>query len=218
MSKLFTQTSLLVCALTVALPSLAEGESRIPMVSKGVPSVQVELDGKTCVIKRNAEKGNMITDVYAPTGQGTPQPMTIAPGVETLGEIEFIEYMKNAEFDDTILVLDTRTQGWHNKLRIPCTTNVSYKAFGDNRDEAIFYLTEMFGVEEKDDGSLDFTNAKTLVGYCNGYWCGQTPSMFKRAKNSLLNMGYPADKLKYYRGGMQAWTSLGLTVEGEEAQ
>ena len=90
MSKLFTHTSLLVCALTVALPSLAEGESRIPMVSKGVPSVQVELDGKTCVIKRNAEKGNMITDVYAPTGQGTPQPMTIAPGVETLGEIEFI--------------------------------------------------------------------------------------------------------------------------------
>ena len=85
------------------------------MVSKGVPSVQVELDGKTCLIKRNAEKGNMITEVYAPTGQGTPQPMTIAPGVETLGEIEFIEYMKNAEFDDSILV-------WIPELRAGITS------------------------------------------------------------------------------------------------
>jgi len=198
--------------------ALAEGHAGGPMVMKGVKSVEVELDDKTCVIERNQTKGNQVHPAYAKTGQGTPQPMSISAGIETLGEIEFIKFMELASVDESILVLDTRTENWHNDLRIPCTTNVSYKNFADNREDALFYMTEMFGVVEGDDGALDFTNAKTLVGYCNGYWCGQTPSMFKRATYSLTNLGYPEEKLKYYRGGMQAWTSLGLSVEGQLAQ
>jgi rhodanese-related sulfurtransferase len=29
---------------------------------------------------------------------------------------------------------------------------------------------------------------------------------------TLLKYGYPADKIKWYRGGMQNWTALGLTT------
>ena len=54
----------------------------------------------------------------------------------------------------------------------------------------------------------DFSNAKTLVLFCNGMWCGQSPNNIK----SLLKIGYPAHKLKWYRGGMQDWSILGLTV------
>jgi hypothetical protein len=39
-------------------------------------------------------------------------------------------------------------------------------------------------------------------------WCGQSPTNIRQ----LLSMGYPADKLKWYRGGMQDWQILGLTV------
>jgi hypothetical protein len=28
----------------------------------------------------------------------------------------------------------------------------------------------------------------------------------------LLALGYPAHKIKWYRGGMQSWKSLGLTT------
>ena len=62
------------------------------------------------------------------------------------------------------------------------------------------------GDEKTDD--WDFSRAKTLVLWCNGMWCGQSP----RAIRGLLRLGYPAKKLRYYRGGMQAWQSLGLTV------
>jgi len=54
----------------------------------------------------------------------------------------------------------------------------------------------------------NFENAKTLVLYCNGPWCGQSPTNIKQ----LLSMGYPAHKLKWYRGGMQDWKILGLTT------
>ncbi|MGD9409318.1 MAG: rhodanese-like domain-containing protein, partial [Thiohalocapsa sp.] len=29
---------------------------------------------------------------------------------------------------------------------------------------------------------------------------------------TLANMGYPVHKLKWYRGGMQDWVSVGLTT------
>ena len=54
----------------------------------------------------------------------------------------------------------------------------------------------------------DFTDAKELLIWCNGPWCGQSP----RAIKGLLSLGYPAEKLYYYRGGMQMWQSLGLTT------
>ena len=181
--------------LLVASQAIAE----VAMIEKGVSAVEVSLDDQQCTIQRSGQQGY---DAYARTDQGMPQPIELAPGLQTLGELEFIDYMVKASSDDSILVIDTRTEDWHERLHIPCTTNVSFKNFADNRDDALFYLTEVFGAEENDDGSLSFDNAKTVVGYCNGYWCGQTPAMYKNAKFSLLNLGYPADKLKYYRGGM----------------
>jgi rhodanese-related sulfurtransferase len=46
------------------------------------------------------------------------------------------------------------------------------------------------------------------VLYCNGIWCGQSPTNIRQ----LLALGYPAHKLKWYRGGMQSWKALGLTT------
>jgi rhodanese-related sulfurtransferase len=45
--------------------------------------------------------------------------------------------------------------------------------------------------------------------FCNGAWCGQSPASIR----ALLTMGYPQSKIKYYRGGMNDWKLLGLTVK-----
>ena len=55
---------------------------------------------------------------------------------------------------------------------------------------------------------FDFSGAKTLVMFCNGMWCGQSPASIK----ALRKFGYPADRIKYYRDGMQSWEILGLTT------
>ena len=65
----------------------------------------------------------------------------------------------------------------------------------------------LMGGKQKND-EWDFTSAKKLILWCNGMWCGQSP----RAIQGLLELGYPAEKILYYRGGMQVWQSLGLTV------
>ena len=66
-------------------------------------------------------------------------------------------------------------------------------------------------VTERDDKLSPETGvreAKDLVLWCNGPACGQSP----RAIHGLIEVGYPPQKLFYYRGGMQLWQLFGLTT------
>jgi len=191
----------------------AEEKSSFVPITSGVKSIQMDLNGEKFTLMRNQTAGNKINPLYETTNRGKPQPMILSEGIETVGEVEFIELMKKAQTDEEIAIIDSRKPGWFEKLRIPGAVNVPFTNF-DNKEEAISAMEDEMGVVQREDGTLDFANAKTLALYCNGYWCGQTPGMIKNAKYSLLNMGYPVSKIKYYRGGMQAWTSLGFTVVG----
>ncbi len=58
---------------------------------------------------------------------------------------------------------------------------------------------ETFGVVEK-NGKYDFTNAKTLLMFCNGIWCGQSPEAMKE----LIAIGYPQEKNEM----VQRWNAV----------
>ncbi len=204
----------------VAMPLLAEtSEQSVSLgevlLSEGVKSVNISLNGESFTIQRNQTPGHTITDLYTSTLVGSLQPMILAPGIETIGELEVIDYLQQAQTDSNTILVDTRTPFWFSRMRIPGSINVPYSLFKGELS-AFETVEKFFNVKVDERGLLDFSQAKTIVGYCNGYFCGQTPSMFKGEAFSLLNIGYPPEKLKYYRGGMQAWTSLGLTVIGDE--
>ena len=188
-------------------------------ISKGVMSVDVINHGKKAKITRNQNNKNMIKQDFAKTSRPCPpfciQPMVLAPGVETIAELEVMEYLsKMAKGDDTILVIDSRTPDWAKKGTIPGSVNIPWTKLNAAKADPISIgdiMEERFNVEGDDD-DRDFSKAKTLVMFCNGMWCGQSPNNIK----SLLKMGYPANKIKWYRGGMQDWEVLGLsTVPGQ---
>ncbi len=204
-----------ITALCLSGSLANEGSSNFVPISKGVKSIDISLNDENFTIMRNQSKTNKISPLYETTFRGMPQPMILSKGVETVGELEFIDFMKKAQSDKNITIVDSRKPGWFAKLRIPGAINIPYTGFSD-KDSAIEAMEDDLDVIEKEDGTLDFSKAKVIVAYCNGYWCGQTPAMIKNSNFSLLNMGYPASKIKYYRGGMQAWTSLGFTVTSDE--
>jgi 3-mercaptopyruvate sulfurtransferase SseA len=76
-------------------------------------------------------------------------------------------------------------------------------------DTLVQILADQFGADY-DAGSdkWDFGEAKTLILFCNGIWCPQSTANLR----TLAGMGYPVHKLKWYRGGMQDWVSVGLTT------
>lgn len=199
--------------LTLAPAVMAEDAGSRVMITPKLYSFTVMHDGKAIEIMRHQSPEHRVHELYATTSRGIPQPMhPFKPhAVETLGEQEFIEYMMQAQDDPAVMIVDTRTIGWHVRLSIPGAQSYPYTMMDDPDDRE--WALDDFGVSKNAAGEYDFSEAKTLAMFCNGYWCGQTPAMIRQ----LLALGYPAEKLKYYRGGMQAWTSLGFTVVGEGA-
>lgn len=191
----------------------AEEVNNFVPIAPGIKSIEINLNGEKFTLMRNQSKTNKISSLYNITFRGIPQPIKLHKDIETIGELEFIDYMKKAQTDDSISIIDSRKPGWYERLRIPGAINVPFTNF-NNREDALDVMEDYMGVTENKDETFNFENAKTLVVYCNGYWCGQTPAMVKNAEFSLLKIGYPAQKIKYYRGGMQAWTSMGFTVVG----
>ncbi|MAY41328.1 rhodanese-like domain-containing protein [uncultured Neptuniibacter sp.] len=189
---------------------LAEG-ARKAMITPELYSFTVEHDGEPIEVMRNQNPDNKVHELYNTTFRGMPQPIhPFEPhDVETIGEREFVALMQAAQKDENILIVDTRTEGWHYRLTIPGSVNVPFTVMKE--EESAADALDDFGVVKNADGSYDFAQAKTLAMFCNGYWCGQTPTLIR----ALLEKDYPADKMKYYRGGMQAWTSLGLTTVGD---
>jgi len=188
----------------------AEGEAtKEVFISPGVVSININHQDKTVQLQRNQDRDNEISDFYLKTTRGKIQPMhPFAPHlVETIGELEMIDYVKQRSAgDESILVIDTRTPNWLAFTgAIPTAINIPYTQF-KKKDKALEIMEDQLGVQV--DDVFDFAYAKTLVMYCNGIWCGQTPTAVK----ALLSYGYPAAKIKYFRGGMQNWKSLGLTT------
>lgn len=140
------------------------------------------------------------------------QPIKLAPGVETLGEVEVLDYLDRLhnKGDTSIQVVDSRTPDWVKRGTIPGSISVPWTKLNPAKGADPIGMHEVvtthFGVTGDDLDSLNFSNAKTLVMFCNGMWCGQSPNNIK----NLLKMGYPAEKIKWYRGGMQDWEILGL--------
>jgi len=98
---------------------------------------------------------------------------------------------------------------FYKKGTIPGSINYPFTLFNkDKSDPDLAKALKQLGVVDKGIGEFDFTNAKELLLWCNGPWCGQSP----RAIKGLISLGYPPERLKYFRGGMQMWQILGFTT------
>jgi len=213
-------TTLLAAGLTLSANAGAADKGKPVGITPKMMDAEVMHDGKKVKISRNQNNKNTVKAAFAKTSRPCPpfciQPSTLAPGVETIGEVEMISYLqKMAAGDKTILVVDSRTPDWVKKGTIPGAVNIPWTKLNPAKGADPISIGEImqdqFNVSES-EGLWNFNKARTLVLFCNGMWCGQSPNNIK----NLLKFGYPAHKIKWYRGGMQDWEILGLsTVPGK---
>lgn len=231
-------TTLLCSTLVVsslAFAGVAAAKEGKPVgITPDIMSVTVQHNGKANEIKRDQNNAATVIPAFAKTSRPCPpfciQPIVLAPGVETLGENEVIHYLdqKYNKGHSNVLVVDSRTPDWVAKGTIPgainlpwtklnpkkgATTDGIMKIMQDHFAVKLVKGADAFSVDEAiaaGDTSkvFDYSSCKTLVMFCNGMWCGQSPNNIM----NLLKFGYPADKIKWYRGGMQDWAVLGLST------
>ena len=100
-------------------------------ITPKLESVTVQHGGKSVKIMRNQNQKNTVNPAFAKTSRKCPpfciQPSALAPGVETIGEVEVINYLKmKNDGDDSILVVDSRTPDWAAKGTIPGAVNLPW--------------------------------------------------------------------------------------------
>jgi len=192
-------------------------------ITPTLESIEVMHHGQAVTIERGQDPEAVLPEMYQKTDRGCPpycvQPMQALPGVETIGELEMLDYLARLSAgDNSILIVDSRTPDWVLRGTIPGSVNIPWNSISRDRAGALDspekadalqqVLTEQFGARLSGDNAWDFSQAKTLVLFCNGIWCPQSTANIK----TLAEAGYPLDHIKWYRGGMQDWLSVGLTT------
>ncbi len=226
----FVYTLLLVTTATVHAADAFEIK-----ITENLPYLDVQHDGKTVRIQRVQDEENLLTGGFAKTSRKCPpfcvHSMRVAPGVATVGELELLDFIKTRVAPGTGLLIDARAPEWYTKGTIPGSVNIPFFVFQkDSSDPEMQFVLDQIGIKPRTPGVIerlwasikrlfgvevnenamnwDLSKAKHLLLWCNGPWCDQSP----RAIRALIKLGYPESKLSYYRGGMQDWLVLGLTV------
>lgn len=197
------------------------------------PYVEVRVKNRTIRIQRNQDKNASISGFFAKTSRACPpfciHAMQAAPGIATVGEVEVFDFIATDLRRGSGILVDARTPDWYTKRTIPGAVNIPWTILAEadpKNPEFIALLNTMevsgnrsganlmdsikswFGSDKVNTSEWDFSRAKTLLLFCNGAWCDQSP----RAIKGLLKIGYPPEKLRYYRGGMNSWEMFGLTT------
>ena len=204
--------SFIFSALLLALPMTSQAETKVK-ITPDLAYLDVMHNGEKVRIERIQDTSNRLTNSFAKTSRPCPpfcvHPIKLAPGVKTVGEMELLDFLATKVKDGQGVLVDARMPQWFEKGTIPGAINIPFTILSAGKDNAHTQkIIKLLGATEESDGSWNFDNARELMLFCNGLWCGQSP----RAIKSLIKSGYPEEKLFWYRGGMQAWQLLGLTT------
>jgi rhodanese-related sulfurtransferase len=197
-------------ALLAAAPPLAANDELDVRIRPDMPSVTVETADGPVTIQRIQDREHELTGPFARTSRKCPpfciQPMNPADGVATVGELELIELLQ----DPDAMVLDARTLEWHLEETIPGAVHMPYTEVAGRLDElGCAEAGDDAGTATSSEGAgWDCAGAKQVALFCNGLWCGQSPTAIR----AMIREGFPPERIFYYRGGMQAWKILGLTT------
>lgn len=185
-----------VLAVLWACPVAAEGLSLTPEL----PEVRLVLNGQEVVIARVQE---------GPGLECPPDcivPIQAAQGVDTLGPIEVIRFLQSEVASMTGLLLDVRMPEGFAAGHVPGALNVPGPTLAA---ENPYQRDILLALGARDAGGvLEFDTAPALAIYA----AGPSQDEALRAVQALVAAGYPAQKLRFFRGGMQEWLQFGLTV------
>lgn len=134
-------------------------------------------------------------------------PALVAVGIETVIEPQLLEFMVEAVGRNTGLLVDARMPADRALGFIPGSVSLPHQMLAELNDIRTQTLKAL-GARTFED-VYNFADAQTLMVYDNGPSQNDAGLLVAH----LLEVGYPPEKIRYYRGGMQVWSVLALTVQ-----
>ncbi len=198
--------------LPALIGSIMANEDLQVKIAEDIPYVKINDSGVEVKISRIQDTYNRLSDDFTRTSRPcTPhciQPIKLMDGVQTVGELELIDFIKNKVYTKKGLLVDARLKKMFQLETIPGAINIPFTVATVKSEKVKKALFKALGAKDKGDGTFDFASAKDLAVFCNGVWCGSSPRFIR----SIIANGYPKEKVLYYRAGLQSWKLLGLTT------
>jgi len=220
----------------IAWSDISSGRVTAPL-KPDVPYIFISHQGRSIRIERDIDNsfkaGTDIRGELTQTSGTCPpfclQPLQLDVPVDTVAEAEIVDFMLMTMRNDKGVLVDVRSKKSFDYNTIPGSVNYfiglinkgpGNKEFdamlekqGAMRREQPGWLTRQLENTGLADTSMlteewDFTAAKVLIVWATS----ATDSSAASAIKALLSAGYPAEKLKWYRGGMAAWQYWGFTT------
>ena len=117
------------------------------------------------------------------------EPETI-PGATTIHVEDFPKMAADIN-SGKIIIVDMRTPDWFKNGTLPGAISMPF--------------SDLTGPKAKVRAKVRKLGNRDLIAFCNGWWCGQSPTGIK----ALLRLNYKG-KIYYFREGNQGWADAGL--------
>ncbi|MGJ8627040.1 MAG: rhodanese-like domain-containing protein [Sulfitobacter sp.] len=124
----------------------------------------------------------------------------------TVGETDVLTFLMDEVAGDKGLMVDARMPADRASGYIPGTVSLPFPTL-DAESEFKGDILRVLGAREL-DGVFNFSDARELLVYDKGPSADDAGQLIK----NLLTEGYPREKIRYYRGGMQVWSVLGFSI------
>ena len=215
----------------------ASGKKNIAPLKPDMPYIFVVHNGRSIKVERDIDdsyKARMsIRGTLVQSADSCPpfclQPHQLDVPVETVGELEIIDFMMDQLRGGKGVLVDIRGKKAHDASTIPGSVHyfvqIIQKGLGDETFENMLIalgaerrdninmldnVLELIGIKDASmlTDKWDFTEAKELVLWNNSAIEGSSAIAIK----ALLDAGYPATKLKWYRGGLASWQYWGFNT------
>jgi len=134
------------------------------------------------------------------------QPMGIE-GIKTVGELETLAFIEKLKEKKSRLVIDVRGSKVYKDETIPTAINLPYSMLLDGNPYQKEVL-KLLGSGKKMKKRWFFKHPHQLLIFGEDAFS----STASDAILQLIKLGYPKDKILYYRGGVRAWRASGLTL------
>ncbi|HHD82050.1 MAG TPA: hypothetical protein ENK82_01695 [Campylobacterales bacterium] len=156
-------------------------------------------DGEEIVIQRKVQEAVSECPPFC------IQPISIE-GVKTVGEVETLAFLESVKEKKEGLLLDVRENLAYQEGTIPGSINLPLSMF--NEKSPYYQKVLLLLGAKQNNKKWYFKNVQRLLIYGTSAIHDEASTMIKR----LVNLGYPKEKLRYYRGGIESWKRAGLTI------
>lgn len=195
-----------VCSVAPFLAAMAAAQTTVPQ-----PEATFAFEGQSLNVTAASPSASRPAGIFASLppvcAASCIAPVTVAQGVATIAEPDVFAFLEAEVAQNVGLLVDARSPEGRARGFIPGSVSLPHATLAPDNDFRDEILTAL-GARAFED-VFNFTDAQNLVIFDDGPT--QTDAGLLVAH--LLDAGYPPAKLRYYRGGMQVWSVLGLTIQ-----